>query len=291
MDERTLTDVYKGYARQVGADLVGIAARKHFESVPADQNPAAVFPQYKAVIVLGRRIARGSLRGVEEGTNFHSTYSCFGLNWLEDQFLSQTTYNVNIRIEEDGYEAVPLFGYHADGMPKGVPVAADKPAPNVYVDPWFAARAAGLGEVGLGGFFITPQYGTRQRFAMILTDADLKPDPVSSRQLCRDCRACVEACPFGAIDPEAGRCSGVPQHETALAAIDYSICNQCPNGAVRCNGKGSRPDRIAAACGRACLVRLEQSGQLANRFEQPFRKRSPWLLDMCRRDLSVEART
>lgn len=287
MSEMNLTELIPMKAREYGADLVGIASAERFASLPAEKSPLSIFPEMKSMIVIGRRVLRGSMRGVEEGTNFSSTYGHFGYQWLEDNFLSQTTYDLNIFIENQGFEAVPLFAYREDGMPKGRKVAPDKPAPNVYVDPDFAAQAAGLGEVGLGGFFISPEYGTRQRFAMLLTDAELEPSPISSKHICEDCGACAQACPFGTIHVENCESVGVPGHEMTVARIDYDICASCPNGAMRGNGRGNRPDRIAAACGRVCLTRLEQAGKCGNSFQNPFRKRSPWALDNYRRPVEV----
>jgi ferredoxin len=238
------------------------------------------------VIVIGRRILRGSLRGVEEGTNFGSTYRYFGYTWLEDNFLAQTTYDLTCWIEAQGWEAVPLFGYSADGMPTGRPVAQGKPAPNVYVDVEHAAQAAGLGEVGLGGFFLTPQFGPRQRFAMILTDADPAPDPVPELRMCGSCRACAVACPFGAIDVEHTSLVGVAGHECTVAALDYEICRSCPNGMQVAGGRGDRPDRLAAACARECVVKLEAAGKCKNTFREPFRKRTPWRLDVLKRPIT-----
>ena len=57
----------------------------------------------------------------------------------------------------------------------------------MYVDPRYAVAAAGLGEVGLGGFILTPEFGTRQRFAFILTDAELEGDAVRGKTVCGDC--------------------------------------------------------------------------------------------------------
>ncbi len=68
----------KDRARAAGADLVGIADAALFREQPAEGNPLAIFPECRAVVVIGRRILRGSLRGVEEGTNFGSTYRTFG---------------------------------------------------------------------------------------------------------------------------------------------------------------------------------------------------------------------
>jgi ferredoxin len=278
-----LTQRVKHQARQMRADLVGVASADRFAAMPAEISPLSIFPECQSVLVLGRRVLRGSIRGIEEGTSFSNTYGHFGCQWLEDTFLAQTTYDVTCFIEELGFEAVPLFGYRPEGMPKGRPVAEGKPAPNVIVDLDFAAHAAGLGEVGLGGFFLTPQYGTRQRLAMILTDAPLAADAVRDKQICSDCGACAEACPLGAIDRETSRRVGVSGHDMKVATIDYGICSRCPNGAMNPPGRGTRPDRIAAACGRACLVKLEQARKLDNQFVQPFRKRRPWALDSLNR--------
>ena len=196
MNRTELAAHLKDRAAQARADLVGIAAVARFDGVPADQDPRTIFPECRSVIVLGRRILRGALRGVEEGTSFGSTYGTFGYSWLEDNFLSQTTYDVTCHIETLGFEAVPLFGYPQEGMPTGRPVAPGKPAPNVILDVAYAAQAAGLGEPGVGGFFITPRFGTRQRFALILTDADLEADPVFTEHICGNCGACFKACPL-----------------------------------------------------------------------------------------------
>jgi ferredoxin len=266
----------KRCAREHGADLVGIASPDRFHGEPPERHPTAIFPECRSVIVLGRRILRGSLRGVEEGTNFGSTYGTFGFRYLEDNFLARTTYDVTCWIEARSFEAVPLFGYAEDGMPQGMPVAEGKPAPNVIVDVDRAAAAAGLGEMGLGGFFLTPEFGPRQRFALILTDAALAPDPVREPGLCGVCGACAAACPLGAIRPRQPKASGTPASE---AVVDYRLCRTCRNGAMSAPGRGDRPDRLAAACVRACVVKLEQAGKCANAFEQPFRKRTPWALD------------
>lgn len=274
-------------ANEARADLMGVAGIERFASLPAEKSPLSIFPECRSVVVLGRRILRGALRGVEEGTNFSSTYGMFGFRWLEDNFLARTTYDVTCWIETQGFEAVPLFGYSADGMPQGVPVTKGRPAPNVIVDLDFAAQAAGLGEIGLGGFFITPRFGLRQRFALILTDAEIAPDPVRPKSICGDCGLCAKACPLGAIDLARKTMAGVPGAQTAVAAIDYDACRSCLNGATLGPGRGSRPDRLAAACARACLVKLEQAGKCGQKFQNAFRKRTPWALDRASRPMDT----
>lgn len=274
------SQLVKEWAKSFGADLVGIASPKYFEGIAAENNPRSIYPEYKSIIVVGRRILRGSLRGVEEGTNFGSTYGSFGFTWLEDNFLSKTTYDLTCRLEENNFEAVPLFGYQDLDMSYGIPVSDGKPAPNVIVDSNYAAHAAGLAEYGLGGIMLTDEFGPRQRFAVILTDAELEPDTPKKQTLCSDCTACVAECPLGAINPGETVSKGVAGFESTVAEINMDICMQCDNGAACGRGRGNHRDRHAAACSRACLVHLEKSGKIKNTFANEFRKRSPWARDV-----------
>ncbi len=277
----------KAAALERGADLVGIASIERFKDLPPERHPSSIFPECKSVIVLARRILRGSLRGVEEGTNFGSTYHFFGYEMLENNFIAQTTYDLNRWVEEQSFEAVPLFAYYPEGMPKGAPVEPGKPAPNVIVDFEFAAQAAGLAELGLGGFLLTKEFGPRQRFSMLLTDAELEPDPVFKRQLCDGCKACVAACPLAAIDAAKLSKFGAKGSEMDVAAIDFKVCSACQNGAAKAGGRGDRPDRLAASCARACMIKLEEASKCSNSFCHKFRKRKPWAFDALRRPVDI----
>ncbi len=270
----------KSIAKQFGADLVGIAPIERLAHLPKEQNPLSIFPQAKSVIVIGRRILRGSLRGIEEGTNFDGTYGAFGFRYLEDNFLAKTTYDLTCWIEAQGFEAVPLFSYDHDGSIQAVPVTPGKPAPNVYLKWQLSAHAAGLGEVGLGGFFLTPEFGHRQRFATLLTDEELEADPVlPANSICKDCRACIDACPLKAYSGATHK-EGTPGNESEVADYDAAVCAKCQNGAWILPGRFDHVDRCASSCGRECLVALEKKGALSNKFQNEFRKRSVWKNDV-----------
>jgi epoxyqueuosine reductase QueG len=64
-----------------------------------------------------------------------------------------------------------------------------------------AATRAGLGEFGYNNIVLTPQFGARQRFSSIITDAELVPDPLAEKPIClRDsCMLCIKACYMGVI--------------------------------------------------------------------------------------------
>lgn len=245
----------KEAARKFGADLVGITSLDKFEGTAPENDPRNIFKQGKSMIVIGRRIPRGTLRGVETGSVSaqNGVFEDFGLVMLEDQFLAKATYDLVIWMESAGFEAVPMFGYDAEAAakyPLGAPVAPGKAAPNVYVDWKHAARLCGLGEVGRNGLFITPEFGTLQRFAMLITDLELEPDEILERNVCKDCNACMDSCP-----------------------LNSTLCSRCEGGAIQTSfGRFHTIDKISAPCGRACLASLEKRNLISRKFSTAFRK-------------------
>ena len=181
------------FARQAGADIVGVASIERCEGVPDAKHPRAIFPETRSVVVVGRRITRGTLRGIEEGTNFQH-YTMYGRDWLEDRFLALTTFQVAEFLEDHGWEAVPLPNLPPEIPPMGVRVSKDRPAPNVVLDFDDLAVRAGVGEIGYCGVLLTPDFGPRQRVQVILTDAKLAPDPLLRRAICPRTTACRGFC-------------------------------------------------------------------------------------------------
>ena len=89
-----------------------------------------------------------------------------------------------------------------NNMLNSKPVAPDKPAPDVLIHVRIAAYLAGLGEIGYSKVFLTPEFGPRQRFAMVMTEMELEPDPIyDGPPLCNRCMSCVRNCPGQAINP------------------------------------------------------------------------------------------
>lgn len=266
----------KEYAKKCGADLIGIASIERFKDVPAQHNPSSIFPEAKSIIVIGRRITRGTLRGVEEGTQF-DLYSLYGDVWLQDRFLAMTTFKIAEFLEDNRYEAVPLPNLPPQVPPMGIAVRPDQPSPNVMVDFDDAAMRAGLGEIGYCGILLTPEFGPRQRFQIILTDAKLEPNPLLKQKICDRCMECIKNCPLDAIDSTKEKEINICGKKMLVAEIDYAKCTTCKNGASpnRYHPAGN-PDRLAAICVRSCIDHLEKMNKLKNRFQSSFRKRAPW---------------
>lgn len=272
----TLKSQIEAFARADGVDLIGFAEKSRFDALDARLNPFTIFPEAKTVILIGKRICRGSLRGVEEGTNF-GDYALFGKNWLEDEFLAMSAYNVTNFIESNGYEAVPIFPNPCDLAPAGVPVAPGRAAPNVYPDFDYAAVACGLCSISYNRIVFSKEFGSRQRFHMILTDAELESTPLLAETVCDGCGKCADACPLGAISKTETETITICGKTFTVGKLDLQKCKLCENGAVANRfSPDSAPDRIAALCNRTCMCHLEETDALTNKFANPFRTGEIW---------------
>ena len=245
-------DFIKEQAKKCGADIVGIASIDRFVNAPMSENPAQIKPDTRSVIVLGFRILRGALRGIENGTNWGSYAACDPSGMCT--YMQEATYHLCRLIENNGYEALPLIRHSYDLRETGVPVAPDRAAPDVIIDMEYAAWAAGLGEMGMGKFFLTPQFGPRQVFSAILTELDLAADEPFAGNICDRCGECVRACPAMAINSAVTASQGTLEHWQ----LAVPSCQICQTGTTpRPYSLGLEPNRVSAACGRACVKHLE----------------------------------
>ncbi len=310
----------KKFARQMGADLVGIASMDRFEGAPKEQDPRYIFPEAKSCIVLAFRIPRGYLRGIEEGTHF-SVYTSMGYAGINEVYGPMVLRELSCYLEDHGYEAVPqpnIYLRSSVGSGKGkndpkvsLPVAEGLPAPDVMIDMRAAAFVAGLGEFGWSKVFLTPEFGPLQRFAALLTDADLEPDPIFTGQICDRCMRCAKACSGGAISTTESDSITVAGHKVEYAKIDLRKCAAFYRGAdpaynpfmssetteeerQQFQAEWAALDRNtgislymrhasalegARGCMRECYVHLEEAGRLKKKFFSRFRKRKPWFID------------
>ncbi len=313
----------KKYALEFGADVVGIASMDRFEGAPPQMDLRYAMPEAKSLIVMGFRVMRGSLRGVEEGTMF-TNYSAMGYGFINYHILPLTSRYLARVIEDEGYEAMPI-GYQfnwaaigntdgqprksANGGPWSRPVREGLPAPDIYASVRIAAYLAGLGEIGYSKVFLNPVYGPRVRYAMVLTELELEPDPVMKPgTLCNRCMACVRECPGHCISETETVKVKLGGYEVEWGKLDEWQCNksfvgaeQVPEGETGDYMAGSdqyRPSSISpfyqkpynifgtgqAVCGgrgciRACMIGLESRGVLQNKFKEKFRRRPQWSID------------
>jgi len=206
----------KDFARECGADLVGIGSLDRFDGAPQDMDPRYIFPEAKAIIGMAFRIPRGYLRGIEEGTHFYQ-YPALGYAGINEVYAPMVLREVSCFLEDHGYEGAAFRNTgsrmlisdmtrdpnepveHGRRIAYSEPVRDGQPAPDVMFHFRIAAFICGLGEIGWSKVFLTPEFGPRQRFAFVLTDAPLEPDPLFEGGLCDRCMLCVKNCPVHAI--------------------------------------------------------------------------------------------
>ncbi|MDO9465182.1 MAG: (4Fe-4S)-binding protein, partial [bacterium] len=315
------------FAKNCGADLVGIASMDRFEGAPMEMDPRYIFPEAKSLIALAFRIPRGCFRGIEEGTYF-SAYPAMGYANINQIHAPIVLRAVSLFLEDNGYEAVPIQNVLVgEGNLRDVNtgklrqrsakrVSPDKPAPDVFFHFRIAAFIAGLGEIGYSKLLLTPEFGPRQRFAFILTDAPLEPDPLFEGKICDRCMLCVRDCSGKAISRTetvkikvAGReiewgkldelkCSvaylggnketnpflleNVDENEYNKEFYGWGKISRCmvDNYLDHCYQELHHMPAIEGAkgCIRACMIHLEETGKIKKTFKNPFRKRKPWKL-------------
>ena len=236
-----------------------------------------------------------------------------GLTYL---YMPLVVINLAKFIEDDGYEAIP-YGHQSDwraidnegGSRPGYsrPVRPGQASPDVMVHQRIAAYLCGLGEIGYSKVLLTPEFGPRQRVGIVITDAELEPDPIiAPGTICDRCMLCARDCTGKAISTSESVKVVVAGRELEWGALDYEGCSRAFCGAnhhhnpfavtdedrehfARRNEESEgykvsptygygRALEGARGCIRACMIHLEQQGKLGNTFDRPFRRRAEWRL-------------
>lgn len=216
--------VIKQIAASLGAELCGIAPVARFEEAPAHWRPETIYPDCRSVIVFARPVPAATLNAASLIPYSHA------LNVLSGD-LDRLGLELCIKLEELGIGAVPLpcnatFAPPAPGTPGGTG----------FLDLPHAACLAGLGVIGKNTLLINKVFGSMIHLGAVLVDADLEPDPLAGYQACPPhCRACLDACPAGALDGmriRVERCREASRSDSAGAPpIEGCIrCRQaCPS--------------------------------------------------------------
>ncbi len=312
------TKEVKKFAKECGADLVGIGNIERFEGAPKQFDPRYIMPEARSIVVLGFRVFRGLYRGIEEGTLF-ANYSSLGYVGINKIQMPMTLWNFCRIFEVNGYEAIPMhndFPWNAINTADGKlrenwsrPVSPDKPAPDVFLHMRIAAYIAGLGEIGWSKVFLNQEFGPRVRYAAVLTEAELDADPlVEPGTICDRCMLCAKACAGNAISTTESVKIQIEDKVIEWGKLDTVKCTAAFQGGksgASPDGEGVYKKRDdmeahqynpfiasppplygygralegARGCVRACMIHLEEKGKLTNKFHQKFRRRPEWKLD------------
>jgi epoxyqueuosine reductase QueG len=266
IDMERLTRDIKELAKRSGAVLVGIASIDRFEPmppyydrIPKGQDPRVFLPNAKSVISISQPLMNAAVDAPavlgemelemippEARRGYLDAFYYWICHANLDVFLLAIGQVVGQELMANGFDAMifPTPGVHwtpSDPVTKGKteqevmqgPSKAwgGKYAPFKYASGPFshrhAATRAGLGEFGYNNIVLTPQFGARQRFNSIITDAELIPDPLITKPIClRDaCMLCIRGgCPMDAItlrdDPNVRDYRSVEKVDRNIIFID-----------------------------------------------------------------------
>jgi len=234
-----LTNEIKTYAlEKAKVDKIGIAPVERFNGAPEGFHPTDFLPGCRSVIVCAVRLPDGAvqaiMRTMEDNLyHIHGVYGAYGYVGGPNYTLLFAAYRISQFVEK-------VTGELATPCPSG-PTHGMK-----MMSMRHSAVAAGLGEFGWHSCVITPEFGTRNRFCVILTTAELAPDPLySGPKLCDPsvCGVCSSMCPMGAI----------PKYNAKQARV-------CDIGGKTCTYSGLDANKCRIA-GAGSFAEFNETGQ------------------------------
>ena len=185
-------------AYKLGADLVGFGGIDRCAHAPLMMSPQGLFPGAKTVIVMAVHHPDAC---IELGGETHpQEIGPYSVQYLMNSRLDEMSYRLASFIERQGCGAVPIassniWRYNEYKDLKAV-FAPD--VSHIYM-----AVVAGLADLGFNGLALTPEYGARNRFITVITDAVIEPDPlVPPNTVCDQCMLCRKHCPSKALSTE-----------------------------------------------------------------------------------------
>ena len=198
---RNLTARVKECAYAIGADLVGVSPIARFKNAPIMMSPQGILPTAQSVVVCAiHHLDEAIELGGEQHPQIIGPYS---IQYVMNLKLDYIAFRVARYLDSLGYEAVPIAASNIwRYRPFGELTATFAPdMSHIY-----AATCAGLGQLGWHGLTMSPEYGPRNRFISIITNAPLCPTPLyDETKLCDMCGACITHCPTDAYRKE---CNG-----------------------------------------------------------------------------------
>jgi len=192
-----LTARIKEFLLSRGADMAGAGRAESLSGAPQGYRPTDYLPAAKSFISFACVLNRGPVLNLPKSRNEYL---------LEFEAANSLLNTIGFQtarfLEGQGFQsmAVPATASIGDA----VRLMGD-------VSQKHAAVKAGLGLFGINNLVLTREHGSRVRFGMVITEAELVPDRVLEEEICIKCGKCIEACPSGALSqweesftPQAG---------------------------------------------------------------------------------------
>ncbi len=221
-------DEYREFARELGADIYGVAAAADFRGFPNKPQPERFVQGAKSVIVVGMAYTKGTiasiLRPELSGLTKRATEALTNKaqpQGAERFFMDEETTVLNHETAVIAYKLVRKLeraGYSAFHPTGG------KQDPRFRTAPFYhtvAMYLAGMGTMGYNCCILTPEFGPRVRVTSVITNLELPAGRPLAQDICdkEDCLRCVKACPSGALDGKGWK--------NPFLCASYGCCGTC----------------------------------------------------------------
>jgi epoxyqueuosine reductase QueG len=221
--DRELTEEVGSLARKLGAEMVGVGNVERWREAPPMLSPQGLLPTARSVVVCGVIFLDASMELAEREISEHwyNTYdNCEELTGMNDR-LDSIAFRIARLLEARGYRSLPT---PVTGLWRIRPYKSiEHPFAPALVNR-YAAVAAGLGEIGWNGLFLSPEYGPRQRLVPVVTEAPLEPTPMyDGPRLCDRCMTCVKKCPLDCFRKEV---SGLNKIDIGGKGFEFPAINK-----------------------------------------------------------------
>jgi epoxyqueuosine reductase len=216
--------------RKIGLDIYGVADIDNLRGLKT--GPPGLLENFTRVVVIGTHLSDWVFSHMPDGP----THLYLSQYKTANRFLDWAAFIIQGEIQRSRRRALAI--------PASQIVDEDSWRGSFFHQA--AAVSAGVGWVGKNFLVVHPRFGPRIRLASILTDLPFKPAGKMVSSKCGQCRACVEACPAGAL-------TGAPseyRYESRSEALDV---NRCVKFIERRIEKDPRiPELICGLCIAAC---------------------------------------
>lgn len=197
-DKKSLTQELKEFVKRIGADLIGIAPSERLNEAPEGHRPGDFLRNVKSIVSFGVLLPKANVGKLP------ATRREYQMSFLmASRKINRIGFELERFLEDKGYRSIAI-GDGCDFVRKG----SNRYEAQAYatglvaeISNAHAAVAAGLGEFGISGLFLSRGFGPRVRLNTIITEAPLISDSLVHSKLCLfpECKKCIEICPPGAI--------------------------------------------------------------------------------------------
>jgi epoxyqueuosine reductase len=196
---------------------VGVASVERMKSGSSLLPSATEMLEFPYALCIGFRLADTIVDSLIDGPTRLYAYHYRTVNRELDSIALRMTEQIQRR----GFQACPIPSSQVIDWEKNAGHASHR----------WAAYHAGLGWYGRNNLIVSPAYGARVRYVTVFTDIPLPCGELLAVD-CGDCRACVGACPAGAIaerreDFDLTKCREQLRFYRDKWNIGHHICGLC----------------------------------------------------------------